>query len=225
MNTPQTETTMTVESVANSETEAVLITLGAQLPAVIKPAEPEMLPPLQHEVDSGIRAQKALQFLTKEADNPKTGQKTWSAWMELAEGYAVARDYAKRCAGGNTSGKDYTRAWIQFTDKYGLGKDKDGNDRLDKSTRSRLLKCYWNRDEIEKWREREPEGRVLNNPVLIWQRFHEKPKKAKEPVTAANIVEELTDRFSERPATVAAEVITKKCRLDAKTHNTNARSA
>src|SRR6266581_8030362 len=155
----------TVEPVANSAIDSAFTTLGyaPPEPPQNKKQEKSDLPlPNNQESEAGFKAKQALAFLTKNADE-KGGQKTWDAWMEVARGYAYGRDYAKNVAGGKTNGKIYANAMGWFLTKYDLG-----DDHLHKSTRSRLLSCYEHRDEIEEWRKNQ-DGRVLNNPVLVWQ--------------------------------------------------------
>jgi len=214
MNTPENTT---VEPVANSAIDSALVSLGVkpQLPAVIAKDKPEAMVPLTNqEADAGFKAKKALASLTKDADG-KAGQKTFQEWMVVAEGYAVGRQYAMRIAGGKDNGKKYAVAFGKFLEKYDLD-DKH----LHKSTRSRLIKCFEHRDEIEKWRRDNQEGRVLNNPVLIWAAFSTPSSQPKKPTTARNIVDKLVERFGDSPYAVAETVIKEKCHIaGTKSHN------
>jgi hypothetical protein len=56
-------------------------------------------------------------------------------------------------------------------------------DTLDKSDRSPLIKIMENLDEVEAWRDLQPDKDDLNNPQVVWHNFHAKSSRWKDERT------------------------------------------
>ena len=56
-------------------------------------------------------------------------------------------------------------------------------DTLDKSDRSPLIKIMENLDQVEAWRELQPDKDDLNNPQVVWHNFRTKPARGKDERT------------------------------------------
>src|SRR6266536_1627193 len=153
------------------------------------------------------RAGKAAQSAIKTINQSEANSKSWDKWMVVAEGYSAAKEYAKDKADGKTAGKKYTQAHRAFCQHYGL-------DAIHKATRSHLVRCFEQKDEVEKWRTEQAKAGNhlnLNNPSLVWAAFKKPPAGELNLTEYAN---GLTTRYGRNPLKVAKDITFKFCPKD-----------
>jgi len=104
---------------------------------------------------------------------------TWPDWCEVIKALAKGREICRQASGDQDKGRRFNKAMGRWLRCYGF-------DRIDKSDRSRLLKCADHLEDINTWRSGRSlsEQLELNHPRIVfqrWQRTPEKGEDAREP--------------------------------------------
>ena len=91
---------------------------------------------------------------------------TWPDWCEVIKALAKGREICRQASGGHDKGKRFNEAMGRWLRCYGF-------DRIDKSERSRLLRCADHLEAIDIWRSRRPlsEQLELNHPRIVFDRW------------------------------------------------------
>jgi hypothetical protein len=121
---------------------------------------------------------------------------TWSDWCAVIKALAKGRGICRQASGGHDKGKRFNNAMGRWLRCYGF-------DRIDKSDRSRLLKCADQLEEINVWRAGLllHEQLELNHPRAVFNRWERsqavvgktpKPSEARKPNLRA-ILNQATD--------------------------------
>jgi hypothetical protein len=97
---------------------------------------------------------------------------TWPDWCAVIRALAKGREICRQASGGHNKGRHFNQAMGRWLRCYGF-------DRIDKSDRSRLLRCADHLEDIDTWRSARPrsEQLELNHPRIVferWQRTLEK---------------------------------------------------
>ena len=126
---------------------------------------------------------------------------TWPDWCAVIKALAKGREVCRRASGGHDKGRRFNKAMGRWLRCYGF-------DRIDKSDRSRLLRCADQLEKINGWRAGLPisEQLELNHPRVVFNRWKRSlgedkeptPSEAKVPSTAKGsnlrtILEQATD--------------------------------
>jgi hypothetical protein len=101
---------------------------------------------------------------------------TWPDWCAVIKALAKGREICRETSGGQNKGRRFNQAMGRC---YGF-------DRIDKSDRSRLLRCADHLEAIDNWRSGRPlsEQLELNHPRIVflnWQRTLAKDKDIPKP--------------------------------------------
>jgi len=104
---------------------------------------------------------------------------TWPDWCEVIKALAKGREICRQASGDQEKGRRFNKAMGCWLRCYGF-------DRIDKSDRSRLLKCADHLEDINTWRSGRSlsEQLELNHPRIVfqrWQRTLEKGEDTPEP--------------------------------------------
>ena len=104
---------------------------------------------------------------------------TWPDWCEVIKALAKGREICRQASGDQDKGRLFNKAMGRWLRCYGF-------DRIDKSDRSRLLKCADHLEDINTWRSGRSlsEQLELNHPRIVfqhWQRTLEKGEDTPEP--------------------------------------------
>jgi hypothetical protein len=104
---------------------------------------------------------------------------TWPDWCAVIKALAKGREICREASGGHDKGRHFNEAMGRWLRCYGF-------DRIDKSDRSRLLRCADHLEAIDAWRSGRPlsEQLELNHPRIVferWQRTLEKAEDTPEP--------------------------------------------
>jgi hypothetical protein len=91
---------------------------------------------------------------------------TWPDWCAVIKALAKGREVCRQASGGHDKGKRFNEAMGRWLRCYGF-------DRIDKSDRSRLLRCADHLEAIGIWRSRRPlsEQLELNHPRTVFDRW------------------------------------------------------
>src|SRR5262245_51034117 len=112
-----------------------------------------------HPIEGVIhRGQAALARLSK--------NQTWPDWCAVIMALAEGRRICAANSGGHVTGKRFNAAMGRWLRCYGF-------DRINKSDRSRLLKCAPCLEEINAWRSGLPfhDQLALNHPRVVFDRW------------------------------------------------------
>ena len=92
--------------------------------------------------------------------------RTWQDWCAVISALAEGRKVCAAVSGGQTAGKHYNASMGRWLRCYGF-------DRIDKSDRSRLLRCADHLKTIDTWRSGRPlsEQLELNHPRIVYERW------------------------------------------------------
>jgi hypothetical protein len=109
---------------------------------------------------------------------------TWQDWCAVIKALAKGREICRQASGGHDKGKRFNKAMGRWLRCYGF-------DRIDKSDRSRLLRCADRLEAINTWRSGLPlsEQLELNHPRIVfecWQRTLEKDEDTPFPSVNQN---------------------------------------
>ena len=109
---------------------------------------------------------------------------TWQDWCAVIKALAKGREVCRRASGGHDKGKRFNEAMGRWLRCYGF-------DRIDKSDRSRLLRCADRLEVIDIWRSGRPlsEQLELNHPRIVfdrWQRSLVKDEDTPIPIVDQN---------------------------------------
>ena len=110
--------------------------------------------------------------------------RTWQDWCAVISALAEGRKVCAAVSGGQTAGKHYNASMGRWLRCYGF-------DRIDKSDRSRLLRCADHLETIDTWRSGRPlsEQLELNHPRIVyerWQRTLERDENTPTPAINEN---------------------------------------
>lgn len=130
-------------------------------------------PPIQGVIQSG---QLALVRLEQ--------NQSWHDWCAVINALAEGRDICRQASGGHDKGRRFNEAMGRWLRCYRF-------DRIDKSDRSRLLRCADHLEAIGAWRSGLPlsEQLELNHPRIVferWQRTLEKDEDTLVPGVTQN---------------------------------------
>ena len=91
---------------------------------------------------------------------------TWRDWCAVIKALAKGREICRQASGGHDKGKRFNKAMGRWLRCYGF-------DRIDKSDRSRLLRCADHLESIDTWRSGRPlcEQLELNHPRIVFERW------------------------------------------------------
>jgi len=100
---------------------------------------------------------------------------TWPDWCTVIKALAKGREICRQVSGGHDKGKRFNEAMGRWLRCYGF-------DRIDKSDRSRLLRCADHLEAIDTWRSRRPlsEQLELNHPRIVFDRWQRTLEKGEE---------------------------------------------
>jgi hypothetical protein len=175
------------------------------------------LPELNSDVEKAATdATSALEAIA----NDKSAARTWDRWMEVAKGVALLQQAATDAADGKTIGAKYSNAMNGLLKKYQL-------DRIDRFTRSRLMKCYNQRSEIETWLKEHTNntGRIINHPAVALVEYEKREDApAKQRPTVDKVVKGLFDHFTRTPEKVVQSIIFKHCMVPGQKNVTDPRA-
>jgi hypothetical protein len=109
---------------------------------------------------------------------------TWRDWCAVIKALAKGREICRQASGGHDKGKRFNKAMGRWLRCYGF-------DRIDKSDRSRLLRCADHLESIDTWRSGRPlcEQLELNHPRIVferWQRTLERDEDTPTPAISQN---------------------------------------
>jgi len=109
---------------------------------------------------------------------------TWPDWCEVIKALAKGREICRQASGDQDKGRRFNKAMGRWLRCYGF-------DRIDKSDRSRLLKCADHLEDINTWRSGRSlsEQLELNHPRIVfqrWQRTLEKEEQTPTPSVNQN---------------------------------------
>jgi len=116
---------------------------------------------MQNEADheAGLRAKEAMTYIKPDE------RWLWADWMKVGEGLLRCRWEAMTLAGTKEPrGKGYCTFMSALRNEYGLTGLKE-------TTSGALLNIMEHREEVEKWRGRQPNPASLNNPDHVWRGF------------------------------------------------------
>ena len=124
--------------------------------------------PIQEVIHRGQRALVRLEQ-----------NQTWSDWCAVIKALAKGREVCREASGGHDKGRRFNEAMGRWLRCYGF-------DRINKSDRSRLLRCADHLEAIDTWRAGRPlsEQLELNHPRIVferWQRTLEKDEDTPTP--------------------------------------------
>ena len=91
---------------------------------------------------------------------------TWPDWCAVIKALAKGREICREASGGQNKGRRFNKAMGVWLRCYGF-------DRIDKSDRSRLLRCADHLEAIDNWRSGRPlsEQLELNHPRIVFERW------------------------------------------------------
>ena len=100
---------------------------------------------------------------------------TWADWCAVIAALAKGREICRKVSGGHDKGRRFNKAMGRWLRCYGF-------DRIDKSDRSRLLRCADHLEAIDTWRSRRPlsEQLELNHPRIVFDRWQRTLEKGEE---------------------------------------------
>jgi hypothetical protein len=107
---------------------------------------------------------------------------TWADWCAVIAALAKGREICRKGSGGHDKGRRFNKAMGRWLRCYGF-------DRIDKSDRSRLLRCAVHLEAIDIWRSRRPlsEQLELNHPRVVFDRWQRAlVKDQKTPIPSVN---------------------------------------
>jgi hypothetical protein len=104
---------------------------------------------------------------------------TWLDWCAVIKALVKGREICREASGGHDKGRRFNKAMGRWLRCYGF-------DRIDKSDRSRFLRCADHLKDIDTWRSGRPlsEQLELNHPRIVferWQRILGNDKHIPEP--------------------------------------------
>ena len=104
---------------------------------------------------------------------------TWPDWCAVIKALAKGREICRQASAGQAKGRRFNQGMGRWLRCYGF-------DRIDKSDRSRLLRCADHLEAINHWRAGRPlsEQLELNHPRIVferWQRTLGKHEDTPEP--------------------------------------------
>jgi hypothetical protein len=173
--------------------------------------------PLPADVATAVKnAEQAL--IAIETD--ETAPKTWANWMKVAEGFSRLQGVAVERAGGASKGAKYSQAMNR------LLKDNKFFERIDRFTRSRLMTCYKQRNNIEPWLKENTNktGWVINNPavaLVAYKARKDAPKQPRKEKSVNELVTALFDSFRTAPMRVARDFLIEHCPVEGHKEQTN----
>ena len=97
---------------------------------------------------------------------------TWPDWCAVIKALAKGREICRQASGGHDKGRRFNEAMGRWLRCYGF-------DRIDKSDRSRLLRCADHLEDIDTWRSGRSlsEQLELNHPRIVFERWQRTLKK------------------------------------------------
>jgi hypothetical protein len=106
---------------------------------------------------------------------------TWADWCAVIAALAKGREICRKGSGGHDKGRRFNKAMGAWLRCYGF-------DRIDKSDRSRLLRCADDLEAIDIWRSRRPlsERLKLNHPRVVFDRWQRALVKDQTPIPSVN---------------------------------------
>ena len=109
---------------------------------------------------------------------------TWPDWCAVITALAKGRDICRQASGGHDNGRRFNEAMGRWLRCYGF-------DRINKSDRSRFVRCADHLEAIDSWRSGLPhsEQLELNHPRIVferWQRTQEKDEDTPTPTVNQN---------------------------------------
>jgi hypothetical protein len=129
----------------------------------------------------------------KDAFKRLTSTRSWDDWMLVAEAIAAGQDEIARIA-GTSKGRYYAVAMNKWLKKTGF-------DAIDDGARSRLMKCFASRAEIETWRNGLPAAERLKHEhpqsvLNAWNKATKPPKPKATTKSKANEAAHDSDAIS-----------------------------
>ena len=107
---------------------------------------------------------------------------TWPDWCAVIEALAKGREVCRRASGGHDKGRRFNKTMGCWLRCYGF-------DRIDKSDRSRLLRCADHLEAIDAWRSGRPLSEQLefNHPRIVFERWQRTLVKDEDtPIPSVN---------------------------------------
>jgi hypothetical protein len=103
---------------------------------------------------------------------------TWPDWCAVIKALAQGREICRQASRGHDKGRRFNEAMGRWLRCYGF-------DGIDKSDRSRLLRCADHLEAIDTWRSGRPlsEQLELNHPRIVFERWQRTLKKDEDTST------------------------------------------